>query len=64
MTDKITVDQEKCIGCGTCIALAPKTFGFNKNGKSEVINQEGDNLEEIKKAAASCPTGAIVISEE
>ena len=64
MANKIIVDQEKCLGCGTCIALAPKTFGFNKDGKSEVINPEGDNLEEVKKAAASCPSGAIIIDEE
>jgi len=61
---KIIVDQEKCIGCGTCVALAPKTFGFNKDGKSEVINQDGDSIEEIKQTVASCPVAAIVINEE
>lgn len=55
----IKVDQETCIGCGTCAALCPDTFKLNDNGKSEVISQT--NLECAKNAAASCPVQAISV---
>ena len=61
------VDKEKCIGCGTCTVLAPKTFRLGKDGKAEVINPPADEEEkisklvsaEIKEAIDSCPTSAI-----
>jgi len=53
------VDQEKCIGCGTCVALCPEVFDLNKEGKSYVKNPEGKcNLKEVVEA---CPAGAISI---
>jgi len=55
---KIEIDQKKCIGCGTCVALAPEVFELDKNNKSRVKNPKGAN-EEL--AADSCPTGAIKI---
>jgi ferredoxin len=56
---KIIVDQKKCIGCGLCEALAPKTFKLKNKGKSEVINQEGDSKADIQNAIDSCPVNAI-----
>ena len=63
------VDKEKCIGCGTCTVLAPKTFRLGKDGKAEVINPPGDEEEkisklvsaEIKEAIDSCPVEAIKV---
>jgi len=60
---KVIVDKEKCIGCGTCIAIAVKTFRFDKNGKAEVIEPSGDTQEVIKEALDSCPVSAIESSE-
>jgi len=56
------VDKNKCIGCGTCTVLAPKTFRLGKDGKAEVINPPGDEEEKIKEAAESCPVDAIILS--
>lgn len=56
---KIKVDKDKCIGCGTCIAIAPKSFKFDKEGKSEPIIPPGDDGETVKEAAEGCPVGAI-----
>lgn len=53
------VDQEKCIGCGICVALAPKTFKLGEDGKAEVIDPPGDNEEKIKEAVTSCAVEAI-----
>jgi ferredoxin len=59
MTRVLKVDSDKCIGCGTCVALCPKVFALNKDGKSEVIDQVGDSEENIQSAIDACPVGAI-----
>lgn len=60
---KPKVDKEKCIGCGTCPALAGNTFRMNDEGKAEVYNEAGDDPEIIKMACDSCPVNAISIEE-
>ncbi len=58
----IKVDQEKCIGCGTCVAIAGQTFRFNDAGKVEVIADGGEDEAVVKSAVESCPVTAIFIS--
>jgi ferredoxin len=55
----INVDQNACIGCGSCAALCPDTFKLGGEGKSEVISQE--NIECAKGAAEACPVQAITV---
>ncbi len=58
--NKIKVDENLCIGCGACTAIAPQTFQLNPDkGKAEVINQPEKVDETIKMAINSCPVGAI-----
>jgi ferredoxin len=60
MTHKITVDKEKCIGCGACAAVCPNSFEM-KDGKASAKSE----IEEItceKDAASGCPVSAISIS--
>jgi ferredoxin len=57
---KAKVNQELCIGCGTCESICPKTFKV-ENGKSQVIAEDCEGCD-IKQAIESCPVGAI--SEE
>ena len=61
---KIEVDKNKCIGCGTCAALAPEVFELDKNNKSVVKDINGADVETIKLAADSCPVEAIKIEME
>lgn len=61
---KLVVDQKKCIGCETCVILAPKTFKMNAKLKSEVINPKGNTKEEIQNAIDSCPVSAISYKED
>ncbi len=62
---KLIVDQNLCIGCGSCVVLAPKTFALdNKSAKAEVINQNGDPQEAIQNAIDGCPTQAIMWKKE
>ncbi|MEK7680622.1 MAG: ferredoxin [Patescibacteria group bacterium] len=60
---KITVDAEKCIGCGTCPALCPNVFKMNEGNKAVIIDLAGDTIENIKMAADACPTQAIIVEE-
>jgi ferredoxin len=56
---KVVVDPKLCLGCGTCVALAPKSFRLGKDGKAEVLEPPGDDEKTIKEAIESCPTAAI-----
>ncbi len=60
---KIKIDKEKCIGCGTCVALCPEVFDIGEDGKSYVKNPNGkcDNIEEVINA---CPVGAISVEKD
>lgn len=58
---KVKVDQDKCIACGACVAIAPENFDFNEEGLSTVINEEvTDNA---RSALEACPVYAISIDE-
>jgi len=63
MPKKPVVDAGKCIGCGTCAALAPNTFKI-ENGKSIVTDPQGDDEDTIQNAIDSCPVNAISWSEK
>lgn len=54
---KAKVNQDLCIGCGTCEALCPKVFQL-QDGKSHVIAEECSECN-CQEAVDSCPVGAI-----
>jgi len=58
---KINVDKEKCIGCGACVSLCPKSFEL-VNGKANPIKPNVKKITCEKEAADSCPVGAIIIN--
>lgn len=60
---KITIAKNKCIGCGTCVVIAPKSFKLTDDGKAEVIEPPGDSPKTIKEAVDSCPVQAIKSAE-
>ena len=70
---KIVIENEKCIGCGSCAALCDKYFKLGDNGKSQLLdsekNAEGNyelEVEEIgcaRQAADGCPVQIIHILE-
>ncbi len=37
---KIQVDQNLCIGDGSCVMIAAKTFKLNPDGKCYILNEE------------------------
>lgn len=70
---KIIIEREKCIGCGSCVALCPKYFKMEDDGKSSLLTGKRDsktdndeleveNLECGQGAADSCPVQCIHVS--
>ncbi len=76
MPYKVKVDKVMCIGAASCVAVAPKTFELDSEGKAVIKKKDGSassdyvNLSDIddqqiniENAAKSCPVNAIVIVE-
>lgn len=58
---KISIDNEKCIGCGICESLCSNCFKMDEN-IAKVINENCDECEG-REVAENCPVGAIIISD-
>ncbi len=60
MARRVVVDQDECIGCGTCEGICPEVFQLDEEtGKSQVIKSEGGLEDLIQDAIDSCPVEAI-----
>lgn len=73
---KVKVDRDLCIGAASCVAVAPKTFELDSEGKAVILKKDGsmtsdyvnyedinDDETNIMNAAKSCPVNAIIITE-
>ena len=54
----LKINKEKCIGCGACEAVCPKSFKL-EDGKAEFT---GKTDKCTKEAADSCPVQAISLT--
>tara|TARA_Y100000310_G_scaffold18388_1_gene18066 strand:- start:109 stop:294 length:186 start_codon:yes stop_codon:yes gene_type:complete len=61
MAHKISVDEVKCIGCGSCAAICPGSFEM-KGDKAIVIGGDVDEITCETDAESACPVQAISIS--
>lgn len=64
---KITVDQDKCCGAGTCVLLAPDVFDQRDEDGIVILLDErpGEQFHAVAREAASvCPGAAITVSED
>ncbi len=52
------VDQNKCIGCGACVAICPGGFKMGDMGKAVETDVNADCA---PKAAETCPVQAITV---
>jgi ferredoxin len=58
---KVLIDQEGCIGCGTCVAIAPDEFEIDpKIGKAKYTGS-GKITSNTEQAALGCPVQVIKI---
>jgi len=53
----VSVDKNKCIGCGACVAICPDMFEIGPDGKSQVKDEKGKcNIDQVINV---CPVQAI-----
>lgn len=62
---KVKVNEDACIGCGACCAIADTVFEIGDNGLSEVKKDKvaEDEKQAVRDASEACPTGAIEVEE-
>ena len=66
---KVIIDQEKCISCGSCVAVCPDTFELDENSKARFketnspVELETDNSGCIDEAVEICPVQVIKIEK-
>ena len=60
MSKKVYIDEEECIGCGSCEEICPEVFKLNEDTeKAEVIKPEGGPEDLIEEAMTTCPVECI-----
>ncbi len=60
MGRQVYIDEEECIGCGSCEEICPEVFEINEETeKAEVIDPEGGPEDLIEEAMESCPVECI-----
>jgi len=61
----VIVDQDLCIGCGSCEEICPAVFHVGEvTGKSEVMDAEACEYAGCCEAAEeNCPVDAITLEE-
>lgn len=58
---KIILEREKCIGCGSCVAVCPKYFELADDGKSHIkdsVKDEKTSKEELEVEKIECAESA------
>ena len=58
---RVTIDEEKCIGCGACTGC--DNFEMGDDAKAHVKQAEIDEAGCSKDSADSCPVEAIKVEE-
>ena len=63
---KVTIDQDKCCGAGTCVLLAPDVFDQRDEDGIVILLEENPGAEvqdAVREAANVCPASAITVSD-
>lgn len=67
---KVSIDKDKCIMCGSCVAICPEVFEMKDDGSVDVKEQyKGKDISDdaiiakVKEAQVACPTIAIEVEE-
>ena len=60
--EKVHVDKDLCVACGSCVGMCPDHFEFGDDGLAQAKTEEVND--EVRDAANACPTEAIKIEDE
>jgi len=58
---RVLVARDRCTGCGTCVALAPRVMGFDGAGKAHALAETVEWSPADGDFVHHCPTGALVV---
>jgi len=60
MAKKVVIDEEECIGCGSCESICPEVFVLDEESqKAKVLLAEGGPVDQINEAIEACPVECI-----
>jgi carbon-monoxide dehydrogenase iron sulfur subunit len=59
----VTVDEERCIGCGTCLLVCPLGTLWLDAEQKKIVKCDLCQGEEIPACVANCPNEALVYAE-
>jgi ferredoxin len=61
---RVLVDEQRCVGCGTCVVQAPKVFRLDARGEAEVTTPVQTWSPLQGSYVVNCPTDAISVRPE
>jgi ferredoxin len=61
-SSEISIDRERCMGSGACIAQAPATFAHDAEPKAILLPPPHDPIEAVLAAIDACPMSALAIA--
>jgi ferredoxin len=61
----VVVDRDRCVGSGSCEALAPAVFEVDDDGVLTLLRPEpaDEDLSEVRDAVQACPTQALTLAD-
>jgi carbon-monoxide dehydrogenase iron sulfur subunit len=59
----VTIDEERCIGCGTCLLVCPLGALKLDTGQKKIVKCDLCQGKEIPVCVANCPNEALVYME-
>ncbi len=64
MAQKVVIDADECVACGTCVEVCPEVFKMDDGADyAEVIMETGGPDDLIQEAIDSCPTQCITLED-
>jgi ferredoxin len=56
----VSVDRDKCIGCGLCTGTCPDCFEMGEDSIAKAVKNKCDTCD-LKEIVDACPVSAITI---
>ncbi|MBI4359133.1 MAG: ferredoxin [Candidatus Nealsonbacteria bacterium] len=60
---KIHLDREKCLGCGSCVAVCDRYFDIASDGRARLkgpsVKKKGKYVEELTISSIECIQNAV-----
>jgi ferredoxin len=60
MSKAVYIDEEECIGCGSCVEICPEVFQMQEGDEKAQVIKSGEGPEDlIQEAIDTCPVSCI-----